>query len=95
MREGEGEGGGGKDQHRTFSNVTPSGKGGKVVHIRMPRRDASLQGYQVRINDSTDHRAPGILDGFAIFINDEGEERKKEISLLDYYFYIQYLARFS
>lgn len=52
------------------------------------------QGYQVRINDSADHRAPRILDGFAIFINDEGEE-KKEISLLDYYFYIQYLARFS
>lgn len=39
---------------------------------RRPRK-----GYQVRINDSTDHRAPRILDGFAIFINDEGEEREK------------------
>lgn len=26
----EGGGGGGKDQHRTFSNVTPSGKEGKL-----------------------------------------------------------------
>lgn len=37
------------------------------------------QGYQVRINDSTDHRAPRILDGFAIFINDEGVEKKRDI----------------